>query len=106
MPQPHPILAMATLTLSLTACGSQAPPKSDAPSVERRLSELEQRVERLETRPAAKPPYRSKAEIRANIKALEEERARLLTRYRPQHPEIRDIDRRLEMLDSQLKMPE
>ena len=68
------------------------------------MFELERRVERLEARPAIKPPYRNKAEIQANIKALEDERAKLLVQYLPQHPYIKDIDRELEILNSQLEM--
>jgi septal ring factor EnvC (AmiA/AmiB activator) len=94
------------LTFALAACGSPAPPKADAPSVEQRLSELERRVDMLEARPEVQPPYRSKAEIQANIEALEAERSKLLTHYYPQHPEIKDIDRRLEILNSQLQMLE
>ena len=94
------------LAISLVGCGSSALPKADAPSVEQRLSDLERRVEKLEARPAVEPPFRSKAEIESQIKALEAERASLLTRYLPQHPEIRDIDRQLAILNSQLKMLE
>ena len=92
------------LALALAACVSHAPPKTDTPSLEQRMFELERRMERLEARPVVEPPYRSKAEIQANIRALENERAQLLTRYRAEHPAIRDIDRRLEILNSQLKM--
>ena len=67
------------------------------------MSDLERRVEKLEARPAVEPPFRSKAEIESQIKALEAERASLLTRYLPQHPEIRDIDRQLAILNSQLQ---
>lgn len=105
-----PILSRFCLTVALpaalAACGSPAPPKADAPSLEQRLFELERRMERLEARPEAKTPYRSKAEIQAHIKALEDERDKLLTRYLAQHPAIRDIDRRLEILNSQLNMLE
>lgn len=97
---------MLALTFALAACGSPAPPKADTPSVEQRLSGLERRVEILEARPVVEPPYRSKAEIQANIEALEAERGKLLTRYSAQHPEIKDIDRRLEILNSQLKLLE
>jgi hypothetical protein len=94
------------LALALAACGSPTPPKADTPSVAHRLSDLERRVEMLEARPAVQSPYRSKAEIQANIEALEAERSKLLTLYYPQHPDIKDIDRRLEILNSQLQMLE
>jgi len=110
MPHTPPILSRAWLTValsfSLAACGSQAPPKTDTPSLEQRMSELERRVESLEARPVVKPPYRNRAEIQANIRALEDERAELLTHYLPQHPYIKGIDRELEILNSQLKMLE
>lgn len=105
----HPMLyrswPTAALALSLTACASPAPPNADAtPSLEQRMVELERRVERLEARPTVKPPYRNKAEIRENIRELQDERAKLLTHYLPAHPEIRNIDRELDILNTQLKM--
>ena len=92
------------LAFALTACGSLAPPKRDAPSLEQRVLELEHRMEILEARPAVAPPYRSREEIQAHIKALEQERAALLTHYFDQHPAIKDIDRRLGILNTQLKL--
>lgn len=110
MPYTHTILSRSWLTValafSLAACGTQAPPKTDTSSLEQRMLELEGRVERLEARPAVKPPYRNKTEIQANIKELEDERAKLLITYLPEHPDIKDIDRQLEILNSQLKMLE
>jgi hypothetical protein len=101
-----PARSCLMLALALAACGSPAPPKADTPSVAYRLSDLERRVEMLEARPAVQSPYRSKAEIQANIEALEVERSKLLTFYYPQHPDIKDIDRRLDILNSQLQMLE
>ena len=101
---PRPCL---TLTLALAACAPHAPlPTTDAPSLEQRLFDLEHRVERLEARSFGEPPYRNKAEIQAHIRALEEERSKLLIGYTVQHPAIKDIDRKLMILDSQLKMLE
>jgi len=60
----------------------------------------------LEARPVVQPPYRSKAEIQANIEALEVERGKLLTRYYAQHPDIKDIDRKVDILNCQLKLLE
>jgi septal ring factor EnvC (AmiA/AmiB activator) len=97
---------MLALTFSLAACASPAPPQTATPSVEQRLSGLERRMDRLEARPVVQPPYRSKAEIQANIEALEAERVKLLPRYSAQHPDIKDIDRKLAILNSQLKMLE
>ena len=106
----RPILSRSFMTVvlafALAACASNVPPKADTPSLEERVLELEHRIEMLEARPEVKPPYRSKEEIQANIKSLEAERGELLTRYFAQHPAIKDIDRRLEILNSQLKMLE
>jgi len=97
-------LALASV---LAACASPSPsPKPDTPSVEQRLSEMERRIEMLEARPQIEPPYRDRAEIEAHIQALEAERASLLTRYLSEHPIIRDIDRRLIILNNQLNMIE
>ena len=108
MSHTRPILSRSCLTVALTlalaACGT--PPKADTPSQEQRLFDLERRMERLEARPAVQPPYRNKEEIQAHIKALEGERTQLLTDYHAQHPAIKDIDRRLEILNVQLRMLE
>jgi uncharacterized protein involved in exopolysaccharide biosynthesis len=101
----RPWLALA-LTFALAACASPAPPRTDTSSVEKRMSDLEHRVDMLEARPEVELPYRSKAEIEENITELEAERAELLTRYYAEHPEIKDIDRKLEILNTQLKMLE
>ena len=110
MPHTRPILSRSCLTVALAfvlaACGTQVPPKADTPSQEQRLFDLERRMERLEARPAVQPPYRTREEIQAHIKALEDERTKLRTDYLPQHPAIRDIDRRLEILNVQLRMLE
>jgi len=103
-PIPARSCLMLALSFALVACGSQAPPKADSPSVEQRLSDLERRLDMLEARPVVQPPYRSRAEIQTNIEALEAERVRLLARYYPQHPEIKDIDRMLGILNDQLKL--
>lgn len=92
------------LVLVLTACAAVPPEKSEAPPLTQRVNALEERVERLEARPVIQPPLRSRAEIEAHIKSLEAERAKLLVDYLPQHPAIRDIDRRLDILNAQLKM--
>lgn len=93
------------LALALAACAPQAPrPNSEAP-LEQRLFDLERRLERLEARPGVQPPYRDKAEIQAHIRMLEAERDKLLTRYTDEHPAVKNIDRMLQILDRQVKMP-
>lgn len=100
----QPICLCIVPALMLVGCASHAPlPRADASSLEQRLFDLERRVGKLESRSEVEHPYRSKAEIQAHIKALEEERQTLLSRYTAQHPAIRDIDRRLAILDNQLK---
>jgi len=108
MSHTRPILSRSylTLVLALALVACETPPKADTPSQEQRLFDLERRMERLEARPAVQPPYRNKEEIQAHIKALEEERTQLLADYRAQHPAIKDIDRRLEILNVQLRMLE
>lgn len=102
----HRSCVAVTLALALAACGTQAPLKTDTPSMEQRLLDLEHRLDSLEARNAVAPPYRNKAEIEAHIKALEEERSKLLVSYTDQHPAIRDIDRMLAILNNQLKTME
>lgn len=95
------------MVVVLSACAPHAPQhNTDLATLEQRLSDIERRVGNLESRTQIGAPYRSKAEIQAHIKALEEERGQLLGRYTVQHPAIRDIDRRLAILDNQLKMLE
>lgn len=99
--------AVVALFVMLPACAPQTTrPRPGTPTMEQRVSELERRLERLEARPEVQAPYRSKAELEAAIKSLREERVRLLGRYTDQHPEIRDLDRRLAILDRQMKMLE
>jgi len=107
----HPMLFRTGVTVALAsalvACASNAPPPTpETPSVEQRLADMERRIEMLEARPSIEPPYRDRAEIEAHIQALEAERTALLTRYLTEHPLIRDIDRRLIILNNQLNMTE
>jgi hypothetical protein len=71
---------------------------------EQRLSDLERRVQRLEGRPPVEAPYRSREEIEAQIKELQTQRAKLLVKFTAEHPAVRDIDRKLLILDEQLRM--
>ncbi len=81
-------------------------PVSGGADLEQRLSDLERRVQRLESRPPVQAPYRSREEIQAQVKELEAERAKLLTRFTEQYPDVKDLDRRLLILNYQLKMLE
>lgn len=94
--------------LLLSACAQQPAPSSQAPTVEQRLQKLEGRVESLERRDtiAPAPPLRSREEIEAQIRSLESERVRLLAGYQVAHPDVRDVDRRLQLLKKQLEMLE
>jgi hypothetical protein len=92
------------LVLVFAGCAAPAPaPESGGTPLEQRLSDLERRIELLEARPQIMPPFRNRAEIEAHIQVLEAERTSLLTRYFAEHPLIRDIDRQLLILNTQLK---
>jgi len=97
------------VALALTGCAQQTPAPDTTGSpvqVDQRLSDLERRMERLESRPPVQVPSRSKAEIESQVTWLEGERDKLLLKYTEQHPAIRDIDRQLRILHIQLKMLE
>jgi hypothetical protein len=95
------------LTLLLAGCATPSattPESARGQSVQERLDDLERRVQRLEGRPPVEPPYRNRADVQSHIKALEAERAKLLVKYTDQHPAVRDIDRKLLILNEQLRM--
>jgi hypothetical protein len=94
----------ATWVLILAACAQQPPTPTVEKSVDQRLDDLERRVQRLEGRPQTWLPYRDRREIEAHIKSLEGERDRLLLKTTEEHPEVRDLDRRLKILREQLQM--
>lgn len=98
-------LALLSCTLILSAC-TQISPKPESNRIEKRLEELEQRVDSLERLYAttASHPLRSREEIEERIQSLEAERTTLLEKYKQAHPYVRDIDLRLRLLRSQLKM--
>ncbi|HNQ05180.1 MAG TPA: hypothetical protein PKH69_11285 [Thiobacillaceae bacterium] len=92
----------------LAGCATTHPPATadqmDASGVQRRLDELERRVQSLEERPPLEKSYLSREEIQGQMRQLEVERARLRLKYTDQHPAIRDIDRGLRILARQLDM--
>ncbi|MBI3772572.1 MAG: hypothetical protein HY272_07715 [Gammaproteobacteria bacterium] len=98
-------LAGLSWFLLLSAC-AQPLSKSESISIDQRLQKLEERVESLERLYAIVPshPLRSRAEIEERIQSLEAERATLLEQYQSAHPYVRDIDLRLRLLKSQLKI--
>jgi hypothetical protein len=104
--QPHKMTALAWALL-VTACAAPPPPPPpELPAIEERLRRLDERVttlERLLTN-LPSPPLRSRAEIVKNIQSLEKQRAVLLERYTPAHPDVREIDLRLRLLRLQLDM--
>jgi hypothetical protein len=93
-----------SLSLLVSGCAVQpsAPPTADKATTEQRLDDLERRVQHLEGRPPVEVPYRNREEIQTHIKFLESERAKLLVKYTDQHPAVRDIDRKLLILNEQL----
>lgn len=102
-----PLRYWAMVSLLLAGCASPSATMPEAArelATQQRLDELERRVQRLEGRPPVQEPYRNREEVLAHIKALETERTRLLVKYTDQHPAVRDIDRRLLILNEQLGM--
>jgi uncharacterized protein involved in exopolysaccharide biosynthesis len=94
---------------SLAGCTEQA--------LVKRLEAMELRVARLEAQVAeltavhrpgtsemtdVPSPYRSREEILGQIERLQTQRARLLTKYTPQHPNVVDLDRQIRLLQRQL----
>jgi hypothetical protein len=102
----HIKLLLLPLALFMAGCATHqiAPPATDEMTTEQRLSDLERRLERLESRPLIEAPFGNRDEIQARIDQLEAERIKLLLRYTEQHPAIRDINRKLLILHEQLKM--
>lgn len=104
------VLSLHCLTLAfacvLTGCTAYDQQAAGTPTLEQRVLELEDRMRRLEADSLAETPGQGPAEVEAQIRDLEAERARLLTRYYEQHPAIRVIDRRLDTLHGQLQPPE
>jgi len=94
------------LACALAGCAGYDQQEAGTPTLEQRVLELEDRMRRLEADSLAEVPPHGPAEIQAQIRDLEAERARLLTRYYEQHPAIRVIDRRLDILHGQLQPPE
>jgi hypothetical protein len=94
---------LLVLLVSGCAVPQSVPPTVEQATVNQRLDELERRVQRLEGRPVVEMPYRGREEVQAHIKSLEAERARLLVKYTDQHPAVKDIDRRLLILNEQLR---
>ena len=99
-----PVGLLPALLLGACAVQGGGTASSDTPQVEQRLVDLEQRVQRLEERPPVAAPHRDREEIQAHIKQLEAERAKLLVKYTDQHPAVRNIDRKLLILNEQLGM--
>ena len=106
--------------LTVLAGCATSPSVTPRKDVENRMGESEARVQALpmeqskiqvQSLDAQTPlviprPYQSKAELRAHIDALLNERAEFLRAYTPQHPDIRDIDRQIRILEQQILMLE
>lgn len=90
----------------MASCAQPQPPQSELAAINERLDRLEQRVAALDRwlTSLPSPPLRSRAEIVANIQALELRRAELLQRYTPAHPDVREVDLSLRLLRLQLDL--
>jgi len=101
-------LLLFPLGLLLAGCASHdvVPPVASQTATEQRLTDLERRVQRLESRPLVEAPYGNREDIQSHISLLEAERGKLLLKYMEQHPAVRDIDRQLLILRAQLRMLE
>jgi len=97
-------VSLGLLLVGCNAHPAKPPEVSGAVVTQQRLDDLERRMQRLEGRPPVEAPYRNREEIQAHIKTLEAERAKLLVKYTDQHPAVRDIDRKLLILNEQLGM--
>ena len=66
----------------------------------------EEPVGPVEPRDAAppQPAYPNREDIEADIQALEAERANLLTKYASAHPDVRAVERRLQVRRKQVEM--
>ena len=107
-PRSRPRLALDTValitSLLMVGCAAPAPPAPDLSSIEERLRQIDARIttlERLLTN-FPSPPMRNRAEIVKNIQSVEQQRAELLMRYTPAHPNVREIDLSLRLLRLQL----
>jgi hypothetical protein len=97
------------LGLLLPGCASHeaVPPAVASPTTtEQRVSDLEQRIEKLESRPPVLAPAGNREDIQARIRQLEAERSNLLLRYTELHPAVRNVNRKLLILQEQLRMLE
>lgn len=105
-PRKRRSLVYVALFLLLGACARQPMQAPDTIAVDHRIKNLEGRVESLERRDtiAPYPPLRSREEIEAHIQSLESDRVRLLASYHVAHPDVRYVDRRLQLLKKQLEM--
>ena len=98
------LIVAGALALALSAC-ARTGGVGDEDALEQRLRTLEERIEKLKSRPPIQPALRERAAVEAHRAKLLDERAKLLTRYTEQHPAIRDIDRKIHILEQQLLEP-
>ena len=100
--------ASLALAVLMSACAQSPvpPPSAPALSIEERVQQLEWRLDALERFATNLPsiPVRKRSEIEENVRALEQQRIKLLERYLPAHPSIREVDLSLRLLRWQLQM--
>jgi len=98
------VLARLTGVLLLIAFVHQ-PAAAESIFPDRSAQRPEDQVGSLDERTVApQPPLRSREEIQDDIQSLESERAELLMKYASAHPDVRAVDRRLQILRKQLEM--
>jgi hypothetical protein len=95
-------LLLGCMGLLLAACaGQRQVPVNTAPK--HPTETLEQRLEALSSQNVIQEQPPNADEIRAQIQALEQQRAKLLVRYTPQYPDVVLLDHQLLRLRAELQ---
>lgn len=97
------MLLLACMHPLMASAGSTFPDLPDQRAADQRAAD---KVGPAEPRDTAVPPpaHRNREEIEADIQALEAERTNLLAKYASAHPDVRAVERRLQVRRKQLEM--
>jgi len=98
------VTALLAASLSLScATGGPIQPYYD---LEKRIYELERRIAVLESRyeHPTPIPQRSKKELQGQLDGLRKEREKLSLSYTDQHPRVMELDRKIRVLEQQIKL--